>query len=65
MLEQKKLIRSLRYEILHLQKRLTKAEAEGIMEPSIMFTRLDAERNEQALQHAVHKGKVPEETYTV
>ncbi|CAF1676263.1 unnamed protein product [Rotaria magnacalcarata] len=64
MLEQKKLIRSLRYEILHLQKRLTKVEAEGIMEPSIMFTRLDAERNEQALQHAVHKGKVPEETYT-
>ncbi|CAF4781967.1 unnamed protein product, partial [Rotaria socialis] len=63
-LEQKKLIRSLRHEILHLQKRLTKVEAEGIMEPSIMFTRLDAERNEQTLQHAVYKGKVPEETYT-
>ncbi len=38
---------------------------EGIVEPSIMFTRLDAERNEQTLQQAVHKGKVLETTYQV
>jgi hypothetical protein len=30
-----------------------------------MFTRLDAERNEQTLQQAVHKGKVLETTYQV
>ncbi len=30
-----------------------------------MFTRLDAERNEQTLQQAVHTGKVSETTYNV
>ncbi|CAF1034542.1 unnamed protein product [Rotaria sordida] len=60
--DQQKLIKNLRQELIHLQKRLEKIETEGIIEPSIMFTRLDAERNEQTLQQAVYKGKVHETT---
>jgi len=30
-----------------------------------MFTRHDAERNDETLQQAVSKGKVPETTYNV
>ena len=50
---------------MRLQKRLSRVETEGIVQPSIMFTRLDAERNEQALKQAVEKGKVNETTVTV
>ena len=63
--DQQKLIQNLQQQLIRLQKRLSKIEAEGVVEPSIMFTRLDAERNEQALQQAVRKGKVPESTYEV
>lgn len=48
-----------------LQKHVTKVEAEGILEPSIMFTRMDFERNDQTLQNAVTRGKVSEITYNV
>ncbi|CAF4805741.1 unnamed protein product, partial [Rotaria sp. Silwood1] len=61
--DQQKLIKKLQHELIHLQKRLTKIEAEGIVEPSILFTRLDAERNEQTLQQAVYQGKVHETIY--
>jgi hypothetical protein len=50
---------------MRLQKRLSKIENEGIVQPSIMFTRLDAERNEQTLKQAVEKGNVSETTYNV
>jgi len=50
---------------MRLQKRLSKIESEGIVQPSIMFTRLDAERNEQTLKQAVEKGNVSETTYNV
>jgi hypothetical protein len=50
---------------MRLQKRLSKVEAEGIVQPSIMFTRLDAERNEQTLKQAADKGKLPEITVNV
>jgi hypothetical protein len=50
---------------MRLQKRLSKIESEGIIQPSIMFTRLDAERNEQTLKQAVEKGNVSETTYNV
>lgn len=45
---------------MRLQKRLTKVETEGIVQPSVLFTRLDAQRNEEALKQAVEKGKVSE-----
>jgi len=64
-LDQQKLIQNLQQQSIRLQKRLAKFEGEGIVEPSIMFTRLDAERNEQTLQQAVHRGKVLETTYHV
>ena len=63
--DQEKLIDSLQQDLARLQKRLRRIESEGIVEPSVMFTRLDAERNERALKHAVEKGRVPEGTYTV
>ncbi len=44
---------------------MIKIETQGIIEPSIMFTRLDAEQNEQTLQQAVYKGKVSETAYNV
>jgi len=50
---------------MRLQKRLSKIETEGIVQPSILFTRLDAERNEQTLKQAVEKGKLPETTVNV
>jgi hypothetical protein len=50
---------------MRLQKRLSKIETEGIVQPSILFTRLDAQRNEQTLKEAVEKGKVAETTLTV
>jgi hypothetical protein len=50
---------------MRLEKRLSKIENEGIVQPSIMFTRLDAERNEQTLKQAVEKGNVSETTYNV
>ncbi|CAF1103640.1 unnamed protein product [Rotaria sp. Silwood1] len=61
--DQQKLIKKLQHELIHLQKRLAKIEAEGIVEPGILFTRLDAERNEQTLQRAVYQGKVHETIY--
>ncbi|CAF1201089.1 unnamed protein product [Adineta ricciae] len=61
--DQQKLIQNLQQQVIRLQKRLSKIEAEGIVEPGIMFTRLDAQRNEQTLQQALHKGKVLETTY--
>jgi hypothetical protein len=64
-LDQQKQIQNLQLELTRLQKRLTKIETEGIVEPSIMFTRLDAERNEQALKQAVYKGKVTETVFNV
>ena len=63
--DQQKLIQNLQQQVIRLQKRLSKIEAEGIVEPGIMFTRLDAQRNEQTLQQALHKGKVLETTYNV
>ena len=63
--EQQRLIQSLQRELMRLQKRLTKVEIQGIVQPSIMFTRLDAERNEKVLQQAADKGKIPETTVTV
>jgi hypothetical protein len=63
--DQQKLIQSLQRELMRLQKRLSKIEAEGIVQPSIMFTRLDAQRNEQTLQQAVEKGKVSKTTVNV
>ncbi len=64
-IDQQKLMQNLQQETVRLRKRLTKIEYEGIIEPSIMFTRLDAERNNETLQQAVSKGKVPETTYDV
>ncbi len=63
--DQQKVIQTLQQDLARLQKRLIKIETEGIVEPSVMFTRLDAERNEQTLQQAVHTGKVSETTYNV
>jgi len=63
--DQQKLIQNLQQELVRVQKRLVKIETEGIIEPSIMFTRLDIERNGQTLQQAVERGKVPETTYSV
>lgn len=63
--DQQKLIQNLQRELMRLQKRLTKIENEGVVQPSIMFTRLDAQRNERALQQGMEKGKVPETTYEV
>jgi hypothetical protein len=63
--DQEKLIQNLQQDLVRLQKRLIKIETEGIIEPSVMFTRLDAERNEQTLQQAVYTGKVSETTYNV
>jgi hypothetical protein len=60
--EQQKLIQNLQRELMRVQKRLTKIETEGIVQPSIMFTRLDAERNEKTLKQAEEKGKVSETT---
>ncbi|CAF0725747.1 unnamed protein product [Rotaria sp. Silwood1] len=60
--DQQKLIQNLQRELMRLQKRLTKVEAEGIVQPSIMFTRLDAERNETILKQAVDKGKLSDTT---
>lgn len=65
LVDQQKLIQNLQRELMRLQKRLTKVENEGVAQPSIMFTRLDAQRNEEALQHAVEKGKVSETAYEV
>ena len=50
---------------MRLQKRLSKVETDGVVPPSILFTRLDAERNEQTLKQAVEKGKLPETTVNV
>lgn len=63
--DQQKLIQTIQQEATRLQKRLVKLETEGVVEPSIMFTRLDAERNEQALQQAVDRGKLSEGMYNV
>lgn len=63
--DQKKLIQNLQRELMRLQKRLSKIEIEGIVQPSVMFTRLDAERNEQTLKQAVEKGKVSETAVNV
>ena len=63
--DQQKLIQNLQRELMRLQKRLTKIETEGVVQPSIMFTRLDAQRNERALQQGIEKGKVPDTTYQV
>ncbi len=60
MVDQQKLIQNLQRELMRLQKRLSKIETEGIVQPGVMFTRLDAQRNEQTLKQAVEKGKVPE-----
>ncbi|CAF1176649.1 unnamed protein product [Rotaria sordida] len=60
--DQQKLIQNLQRELMRLQKRLSKVETEGIVQPSIMFTRLDAERNENVLKQAVDKGKLSETT---
>ncbi|CAF2135435.1 unnamed protein product [Rotaria magnacalcarata] len=62
--DQQKLIQNLQRELMRLQKRLSKIENDGIVEPSIMFTRLDAERNEKLLKQAVDKGKVSETTFS-
>lgn len=64
-LDQHKYIDTLQQEISRLQKRLTKLENDGVVEPSILFTRLDAERNEQTLRKAVDSGKVQENLYDV
>lgn len=63
--DQQKLVQNLQLELSRLQKRLAKIESEGIVEPSIMFTRLDIERNEQTLQQALSRGKLPETVYNV
>lgn len=63
--DQQKIIQNLQQQLVHLQKRLNKIENEGIVEPSILFTRLDAERNEKTLQQAVSKGSMLETTYHV
>ena len=64
-LDQQKYVETLQQELARLQKRLIKMETEGVVEPSILFTRLDAERNEQLLRQAVYKGKVPDSTSDV
>ncbi|CAM2723662.1 unnamed protein product [Rotaria socialis] len=61
--DQQKLIQNLQRELMRIQKRLSKVENDGIVEPSVMFTRLDAERNEKLLKQAVDKGKVSETTF--
>jgi hypothetical protein len=65
LLDQQKYIDTLQQELVRLRKRLTQIEHHGIVEPSILFTRLDAERNEQTLKKAVNKGKVPDTIYSV
>lgn len=45
---------------MRLQRRLNKVEMQGVVQPSILFTSLDAERNEKILKQAVDKGKVQE-----
>lgn len=63
--DQQKLIQNFQQEIIRLQRHLSKIESEVTVQPSIMFTRLDAERNEQTLKQAVDNGKVSETTYNV
>jgi len=63
--EQQKLIANLQRELMRLQKRLSKVELEGVVQPSIMFTRLDAQRNEETLRKAVEKGKISDTKSTV
>ncbi|CAF1465380.1 unnamed protein product [Adineta steineri] len=58
--EQQKLIQNFQQELIRLQRRLSKKESEGIVQPNIMFTRLDVERNEQTLKQAADKGKLSE-----
>ncbi|CAF4030211.1 unnamed protein product, partial [Adineta steineri] len=58
--EQQKLIQNFQQELIRLQTRLSKKESEGIVQPNIMFTRLDVERNEQTLKQAADKGKLSE-----
>lgn len=65
MLDQQKYIDTLQLEIARLQKRLVKIENDGVVEPSILFTRLDVERNEKTLRRAVDSGKVSETTFDV
>lgn len=59
------MIQNLQRELLRVQRRLSKVELQGVVPPSIMFTRLDAQRNEQILKQAADKGKVPETTVNV
>ena len=64
-LDQQKYIETLQQEIARLQKRLIKIENDGVVEPSILFTRLDAERNERTLRKAFDNGKLPEKIFDV
>ena len=63
--DQQKLIHNLQHELMRVQKRLSKVEMQGVVQPSIMFTHLDAQRNEQVLKQAADKGKIPESTVAV
>ena len=59
------MIQNYQQELIRLQRRLSKIGNEGIAQPSIVFTRLDAEKNEQILKQAVDSGKVSESTLDV
>ncbi|CAF0855514.1 unnamed protein product [Adineta ricciae] len=59
---QQKLIQNYQRELMRLQGRLSTIENEEIAQPRIVFTRLDAERNEQILKQTVDNGKMSEST---
>ena len=62
---QQKLIQNYQQELIRLQGRLSTIGNQEIAQPHIMFTRLDAERNEQILKQAVDNGKMFESTLDV
>ncbi|CAF0832725.1 unnamed protein product [Didymodactylos carnosus] len=63
MLDLQKMVQTLQKEVARLQRRISRTDVEGLVEPSVLFTRLDAERNNHTLKNAVNKGKVPEIIY--
>ncbi|UJR25758.1 hypothetical protein I4U23_007112 [Adineta vaga] len=60
--DQQKRIQNYQEELMHVQQRLSKIENDRIIQPSIMFTHLDAQRNEETLKQAIDNGKIPELT---
>ena len=64
-LEQQKYNEKLQQELARLQKHANILEHEGVIEPSILFTRLDIDRNDQSLRKAIDQGKMSDTKYEV